>query len=330
MRLILQLCLLLLVLLSTESRAWGKMVAGQNIASGGYGVVYVDCTSSDAPPTLINAGEAGPWGYELASDVRDGPNVYAYVKQNPWTAWDPDGLAWRNWIDHIVDGCAIIAGGGSGSDIIKGNPEPLQIFGTIPTRTAAEQKQVAAAEDGIQIIIELAAGRPGAGNTSSQRMSRVEPVASGRGTLEKSQVKVEMEAPAPPPTGSNNPNTRKASLRGTELHQDRPGNLPDQLRQMYPQTKMEFTPQGKPGQDVKVVGGDHPATYPGSTWLPKIDYADFKPGTPSGRRTFVQDQNNKWKQPTMMIPYDPGSGAIQVPFRPPPTTPSPSSSATQP
>jgi hypothetical protein len=22
----------------------------------------------------------------------DGPNLYAYVKQNPWTAWDPDGL----------------------------------------------------------------------------------------------------------------------------------------------------------------------------------------------------------------------------------------------
>jgi hypothetical protein len=25
-------------------------------------------------------------------DVRDGPNLYAYVKQNPWTSFDPDGL----------------------------------------------------------------------------------------------------------------------------------------------------------------------------------------------------------------------------------------------
>ena len=31
--------------------------------------------------------------YDLAPDVRDGPNLYAYVKQNPWTSFDPDGLA---------------------------------------------------------------------------------------------------------------------------------------------------------------------------------------------------------------------------------------------
>jgi hypothetical protein len=49
MRLILQLCLLLLVLLSTATHALGKMAIGQNIASGGYGVVYVDCTNGDAP-----------------------------------------------------------------------------------------------------------------------------------------------------------------------------------------------------------------------------------------------------------------------------------------
>jgi hypothetical protein len=31
--------------------------------------------------------------YDLAPDVRDGPNLYAYVRQNPWTKFDPDGLA---------------------------------------------------------------------------------------------------------------------------------------------------------------------------------------------------------------------------------------------
>ena len=37
--------------------------------------------------------------YDLAPDVRDGPNLYAYVQQNPWTAFDPDGLA----LDTIWD-----------------------------------------------------------------------------------------------------------------------------------------------------------------------------------------------------------------------------------
>jgi hypothetical protein len=31
--------------------------------------------------------------YDLAPDVRDGPNLYAYVKQNPWSKWDPRGLS---------------------------------------------------------------------------------------------------------------------------------------------------------------------------------------------------------------------------------------------
>lgn len=32
-------------------------------------------------------------GYELAEDVRDGPNLYAYVRANPWSKFDPHGLA---------------------------------------------------------------------------------------------------------------------------------------------------------------------------------------------------------------------------------------------
>ncbi len=31
-------------------------------------------------------------GYDVALDVRDGPNVYAYCVQNPWTGFDADGL----------------------------------------------------------------------------------------------------------------------------------------------------------------------------------------------------------------------------------------------
>jgi hypothetical protein len=93
MRLILQFCLLLLVLLGAEPRAWGKVDVGQNIASGGLPLILVDCTDGDAPPALITQGEPGPWDYEPAPDVCNGPNLYAYVKQNPWTCWDPEGLS---------------------------------------------------------------------------------------------------------------------------------------------------------------------------------------------------------------------------------------------
>ena len=42
--------------------------------------------------------EEPPEGYDIASDVRDGPNVYAYVRQNPWTSFDPEGLSsWWEW-----------------------------------------------------------------------------------------------------------------------------------------------------------------------------------------------------------------------------------------
>jgi hypothetical protein len=101
MRLILQFCLLLLVLLGAEPRAWGKVDVGQNIASGGLPLILVDCTDGDAPPALITQGEPGPWDYEPAPDVCNGPNLYAYVKQNPWTGWDPDGLKKRS--DYQAD-----------------------------------------------------------------------------------------------------------------------------------------------------------------------------------------------------------------------------------
>jgi hypothetical protein len=115
----------------------------------------------------------------------------------------------------------------------------------------------------------------------------------------------------PPPKGSANPATKKAAGRGSTLHADKPGHLPDQLRQRYPDTQFEFTKAGVAGQDVKVVGGKHPSDYPGSTWPKGIDHADFKPGTPGGQKTFKADQKNKWAEPTQMLPYDPNSGDLQ-------------------
>jgi RHS repeat-associated protein len=55
--------------------------------------------SKDEDPTgLLNEGfryrdlETGVWLSRDPAGFVDGPNVYAYVKQNPWTGWDPHGL----------------------------------------------------------------------------------------------------------------------------------------------------------------------------------------------------------------------------------------------
>src|SRR5262249_39111820 len=112
-----------------------------------------------------------------------------------------------------------------------------------------------------------------------------------------------------PGRGSNNPNTRIASGSGSTLHSDKPGHLPDQLRARYPETEFEFR---SVGQDVKVVGGTkHPSDYPGSTWPKGVDYADFKPDSRGGRKTFRSDQKHKWPETTHMLPYDRGTGKLK-------------------
>ena len=35
---------------------------------------------------------SGEWLGHVSEGIEHGPNLYAYVKQNPWTAFDPDGL----------------------------------------------------------------------------------------------------------------------------------------------------------------------------------------------------------------------------------------------
>jgi len=111
--------------------------------------------------------------------------------------------------------------------------------------------------------------------------------------------------------GGANPATRSAAARGSTLHADKPGHLPDQLRIRYPDTQFEFVKPGVPGQDVKVVGGVHPSKYAGSNWPQGVNHADFKPATTSGARTFARDQANKWLEPTHMLPYDPQTGQLK-------------------
>lgn len=55
-------------------------------------------TKEEDPTGLLNEGfryrdlETGVWLSRDPAGFVDGPNLYAYVKQNPWTAFDPDGL----------------------------------------------------------------------------------------------------------------------------------------------------------------------------------------------------------------------------------------------
>ncbi len=57
-------------------------------------------TKEEDPTGLLNEGfryrdlETGTWLSRDPAGFVDGPNLYAYVQQNPWTKFDPDGLFW--------------------------------------------------------------------------------------------------------------------------------------------------------------------------------------------------------------------------------------------
>jgi hypothetical protein len=112
------------------------------------------------------------------------------------------------------------------------------------------------------------------------------------------------------PKGSANANTRVAAARGSTLHSDQPGNLPDQLRSRYPDTEFRFAKPGQAGQDVRVTGGVHPSAYPTSSWPKDVDFGDFKPDTAGGTKTFNYDQKYKWTEPTHKLTYDPVTGKL--------------------
>jgi hypothetical protein len=94
------------------------------------------------------------------------------------------------------------------------------------------------------------------------------------------------------------------------LHADKPGNLPDQLRDKYQYTSFKFTKPGVPGPDAQVIGGVHPSFYPSGDWPGGVDFGDFKPDTEGGLRTFNSDSQNKWNMPVTMITYDPVTGTL--------------------
>lgn len=113
------------------------------------------------------------------------------------------------------------------------------------------------------------------------------------------------------PKGGANPAVQRAANRGSTLHSDKPGHLPDQLRTKYPETEFKFNKPGQKGQDVSVQGGKHPSKYSDSKWKEDADHGDFKPDTSTGKKTFKSDQKKKWKEETQMLPYDPKTGNLK-------------------
>ena len=115
--------------------------------------------------------------YDLAPDVRDGPNLYAYVKQNPWSKFDAEGL----WAEDLAlgipslgvgiaslasnikkghvgaaiwDGVGIVAD--AAAVLLPGVPGGVGL-GTKAARLAAAQNKVENAIDTAETVVEAGA-----------------------------------------------------------------------------------------------------------------------------------------------------------------------------
>lgn len=102
MRTFLQFGVMMMMLLGAGNRLWGKVAAGQTIAERGFAGSDVFDSVVDTQPVLMSSGEAAARGFN-SKGFEDGPNLYAYVKQNPWTAFDPDGLKTKNDYRRDID-----------------------------------------------------------------------------------------------------------------------------------------------------------------------------------------------------------------------------------
>ena len=89
MRLTFPCCLLLIVLFGANMHAWGKVAVKPEPVTAHQVFIWVTETDPDAPPM---GDSSGGWLSHDATGFVDGPNLYAYVKENPWSAFDPKGL----------------------------------------------------------------------------------------------------------------------------------------------------------------------------------------------------------------------------------------------
>jgi RHS repeat-associated protein len=84
----------------TTTWAASYQADGRRTAEAGTNVErHRACTKEEDPTGLLNEGfryrdmETGTFISRDPLGLVDGPNVYCYVRQNPWTMWDPLGLA---------------------------------------------------------------------------------------------------------------------------------------------------------------------------------------------------------------------------------------------
>jgi hypothetical protein len=89
MRLTFPFCLLLIVHFGANMHAWGKVAVNPEPVTAHQVFSWVDEADPDAPPMGVSSGD---WLCHDAAGFENGPNLYAYVKENPWSAFDPDGL----------------------------------------------------------------------------------------------------------------------------------------------------------------------------------------------------------------------------------------------
>jgi|GEM_PF-6713184 len=75
---------------AAEESEWGSW--GLKTASGDFFEEEPESVGGSWPQSQQPRRENGDSVYDTASDVRNGPNVYTYVTQNPWTKFDPLGL----------------------------------------------------------------------------------------------------------------------------------------------------------------------------------------------------------------------------------------------
>jgi RHS repeat-associated protein len=140
----------------TTTWAASYQADGRRTAEAGTNVErHRACTKEEDPTGLLNEGfryrdmETGTFISRDPLGHVDGPNVYCYVRQNPWTAWDPEGL----WgigdsngpvLDYLWD-----LGGG----VVDGGIEAVEGIGHAvahPINTATAVKDgVLAVKDGI-------------------------------------------------------------------------------------------------------------------------------------------------------------------------------------
>jgi hypothetical protein len=107
-RMLFPICLWLAFLGGLEGRAWGMALSGRDAFIHAYEERGVVVRGQSAGPseeadsvalelmTGHDYGAAKPRGFSAEvrclERMQDGPNLYAYVMQNPWSKFDPLGL----------------------------------------------------------------------------------------------------------------------------------------------------------------------------------------------------------------------------------------------